>query len=70
MPSESMPPSSDSALFLFPDLVLHFFRPLGVERLFVGGELTEQSQKLASVNTLLVGDVFEYFDGELVEDLS
>ena len=53
-------------LFHLLDFFLYFSCPLGIELVFIGGNLAEQSQKLSSVYALLVPYVLEHFHGELV----
>ena len=55
-----------SPLSLLLDLFLYLYCPLGVELLFIGGKLAEQSQKLSCVYKFLVRNFLEHFHGELV----
>src|ERR1035437_8951 len=56
--------SGDSLFFLL-DFLFHFFRPLGIQLFFIGGELAQQSQQLSHVYAFLVRYFLEYFHGEL-----
>ena len=53
-------------LLHFLDFSFYFFCPLGIELIFIGGKLVEQSQKLSNVYKFLASYGLEHFHGELV----
>src|ERR1035437_4722770 len=65
-PSRKFAGRQEDQLLHFPDFFFYFFGSLGIELGFIRGQLVQQAQKLAGMDTFLVRYFSEHLHGQLV----